>query len=200
MPNDKAQPRCIHGQSVNLYVLPDKLRIELTDEGRADVLNYINNPCAECGVVASRHNFHESNVEGGHREYQLPDEELLYRVPQIQVLAELMEDHLGNGWEMPDAGEIGALTSSPLIAWDVSRDDEGNIDDIGALYWFPNYQIESELETLIRRGFVEFTRAPTEGEGTKDADLKIAYKCETCGFPFTHEDDALKHRCKGERN
>tara|TARA_Y100000310_G_C20451294_1_gene700869 strand:- start:507 stop:803 length:297 start_codon:yes stop_codon:yes gene_type:complete len=43
--------------------------------------------------------------------------------------------------------EVGALTNSPLLL-DASTE---------TVYWFPNYQIENPIETLLEVGAVRFT-------------------------------------------
>ena len=82
-----------------------------------------------------------------------------------QLWAELMEDINGEGsFEMldpigTDYSDIGALTSSPIIALDVERDEEGNILNTGAVFYFPNYMIENELLTLMESGRLVFRKA-----------------------------------------
>src|ERR1700722_17299367 len=64
------------------------------------------------------------------------------------VLYDLLEYHLCKGWEMIRPEEIGALTSAPIISDDVARNDDGDIIEIGSVYWFPNYQILSPSSEL----------------------------------------------------
>src|SRR5438094_504103 len=62
------------------------------------------------------------------------------------VLYALLEEHLGNGWEWIRPEELGALTSAPILSDECSRDEQGLLDQVGAVYWFPRYQIESPVE------------------------------------------------------
>ena len=75
------------------------------------------------------------------------------------TLQDLLEDHLGNGWEWVQPEELGALTSAPILSEDCRRDDEGWLIEVGAVYWFPNYQILSPVAELLRVGHVSFDRA-----------------------------------------
>ena len=76
------------------------------------------------------------------------------------ILADLLEDHLANGWELPE--DIGALTSAPILSDSAQRDDQGKLTKIGDCYWFPDYAVTSELEEMLDKGFVNFALAPSE--------------------------------------
>jgi len=69
------------------------------------------------------------------------------------ALAELLEDHFGNGWEIVLPEEIGALTSAPILSDEITRDDCGRVEDVGIVYWYPEYQVTDEIEEL-RKGLV----------------------------------------------
>jgi len=72
------------------------------------------------------------------------------------ALETLLEDHLGNGWEMVAPKEIGALTSSPILSDEVERDQEGELADVGRVFWYPEYQVCDEIEELRKRLVVVF--------------------------------------------
>jgi hypothetical protein len=72
------------------------------------------------------------------------------------ALAELLEDHLGNGWEILLPEEIGALTSAPILSHEVARDQEGKVEDVGIVYWYPEYQVRDEIEELREKHVVLF--------------------------------------------
>ena len=80
------------------------------------------------------------------------------------ILLDMLEDHLCNGWEMVPPEDIGALTSAPILSEEVVRDDYGTLVSVGKVYWFPNYQIECELETMLETGEVFFPAAQEETE------------------------------------
>jgi len=75
------------------------------------------------------------------------------------TLYDLLENCLCNGWEWIRPEEIGALTSAPILSDDCSRDDSGLLGQIGAVYWFEKYQIQSPGEELLRVGHVDFDKA-----------------------------------------
>lgn len=58
--------------------------------------------------------------------------------------------------------DIGALTNAPILTDDLEVDDQGVKTVRGRVWWFPNYQIESFAETLIKTGKVTFQLAPEE--------------------------------------
>lgn len=77
-------------------------------------------------------------------------------------VADVLEasQYLGNNW-FDCTGLIG-LTCSPIIGYDVEIDDNGKYiftSEGTKLWWFPNYMIESEWETLLNNGSVLFIQA-----------------------------------------
>lgn len=54
---------------------------------------------------------------------------------------------------------VSALTESPILTDDILYDLEDSPTVSGTVWWFPNYQVESFAETLIRDGRVVFTAA-----------------------------------------
>lgn len=95
-------------------------------------------------------------------------QEILGRVTHLDhgFLAETLEY---TGWQpnghlyQVQPEWIAALTDAPILANDLIYPDDGNpwVPPKGKIWWFPNYQIESFAETLIRDGRVVFTAAPT---------------------------------------
>jgi hypothetical protein len=75
-------------------------------------------------------------------------------------MREFFEWETCNGWEWIAPEEIGALTNSPILSDCVDRDDQGLLARVGVVYWFPNYQIESAIQTLSVTGKVIFTGVP----------------------------------------
>lgn len=81
-----------------------------------------------------------------------------WSVPEDSIWSDLFEDIRGNSGIDWLTGEIG-LTGAPIIGMEVERDDNGDLEETGNVYWFPNYCIESPLETLLNTGRVVFTKA-----------------------------------------
>jgi len=71
-------------------------------------------------------------------------------------LHDLFEHQTCNGWEWIEAYEINALTSAPILSCEGERDDDGELVKIGRIYWFPNYAVESLVQTLYDTGVVKF--------------------------------------------
>lgn len=88
-----------------------------------------------------------------------------WKKPYDYIWWELFEYYTCNGGPEPlnpeseDYARLGALTDAPIIAYDVERDDMNDLISVGRVFWFPNYVIESELETLLTQGEVVFQSA-----------------------------------------
>lgn len=89
-------------------------------------------------------------VEEAERFLQLAPNDALY---------ELLEDYLCNGWAFVPPEKIGALTDSPILTDEIAYGDSGSIEYIGSVWWFPQYQVENEIETLLKKGKVVFSLA-----------------------------------------
>jgi hypothetical protein len=83
-------------------------------------------------------------------------EEALIPIEVYEILD--FDGRLGNGWS-DLTGEVG-LTDSPIIAYNVSRNDEGDLEihDDSEIYYFSNYMIENPWETLHTTGKVVFQK------------------------------------------
>jgi hypothetical protein len=86
------------------------------------------------------------------------EELLASNLPHINVMLELLEHHLCNGWEALRPEEIGMMTGCELIlSDDVDRDDEHAVLRVGHIYWHPNYMMVDELEALCATGTFTLT-------------------------------------------
>lgn len=126
------------GNLVTLDIRPDGLHIKLEPEGReyleSEILDrYIDNSPA-------------------------------WKEPHSVIIWELLERYAVNGGPellsdgAGDYNAIGALTGAPIIAYDVERNDRNELINVGDVFWFPNYAVESELETLLEKGEVVFQK------------------------------------------
>jgi len=70
------------------------------------------------------------------------------------IMSNLLEDHFGNGWDEVQPEEVGALTSAMLISNTVVRNDDGDLVSVERIYWDPNYQVRSTVETLAKKGSI----------------------------------------------
>ena len=117
-----------------------------------------------CGFYVDLENTDEGNLEivlnaDGQKEFKTIEE--IRSAHGIDAALEtLLEDHLGNGWEIVPPQEIGALTSSPILSDEVERDDEGKVREVGRVYWYPDYQVRDEIEALRERLVVVFHGVP----------------------------------------
>ena len=71
---------------------------------------------------------------------------------------ELFEYQLCNGWNLVQPEQIGALTEAPILSDDIAHDDNGNIENIGTIYWFPDYMIIDFAKQLLEKGETIFVR------------------------------------------
>lgn len=78
------------------------------------------------------------------------------------ILLEIGEYHFCNGWEMLRPEQIGALTDSPILAYNCGFDEkseEVRIDNNTKIFWFPEYQVCDFFECLCKYGYVVFQKA-----------------------------------------
>lgn len=64
------------------------------------------------------------------------------------ILADLLEDFMGNGWSWIRPEDIGVLTSANIISDEAAFSDSGNLIECGTVYAFMDYQIKLEIEEL----------------------------------------------------
>lgn len=67
----------------------------------------------------------------------------------------------GNGWYLlsdDEKSQLGHLTEAPMIGYDVEVDDDCVMTGEGDFWYFPNYMIENEIETLFETGQVIFKK------------------------------------------
>lgn len=111
--------------------------------------------------ITENGNLKISLTEDGREELQdmLENQEVLH----INMWTDLCEYDMCNGGYTIIAPEyVGALTDSVLFVHqdNVEYPDTGNPHLTSAdapVYWFPNYMVENELETLLKEGHVIFT-------------------------------------------
>ncbi len=58
--------------------------------------------------------------------------------------------------------KIGALTSAPIIAYQVDRDDNGDLQNVQKVWWYPWYETKDPVEELIKHGKVIFENGELE--------------------------------------
>ena len=73
-------------------------------------------------------------------------------------LSEMIEWQLGNGWSWVRPEDIGALTDAPILSDDIEYDDHGNVVSVGAVYWYPHYDIADPSVQLLTDGYIDFVR------------------------------------------
>lgn len=129
------------GNLVTLEICDDGLHIKLEPEGREFLESQIDSkPNDDCKFY-------------------------IWDMESERMLWELMEYYVCNGGPEPISTEsndrvfLGALTAAPIIAYDVDRNDQGDLVSVGRVFWFPNYMVEGELDTLFETGEVVFQEA-----------------------------------------
>lgn len=73
------------------------------------------------------------------------------------LFIDLLEKAFCNSeWEFIRPEEIGALTDSFILSNTATRDDQGKLQSIDSVYWYPDYQIKSEGGELAEYGKIVF--------------------------------------------
>ncbi len=73
-----------------------------------------------------------------------------------EIFMELIDYQLANGWYVVLPSQIRTQTQSLILSNAVTYDEYGNVVNIGAAYWYPNYRRESYTAALFKEGFVTF--------------------------------------------
>lgn len=79
------------------------------------------------------------------------------------LMADLLEE---TGWgnnghfEMVLPETVNALTDGILLSDEIGRNEQGDIDYVGNVWWDSNYQVKHFAETLLRDGICFFLAAP----------------------------------------
>jgi hypothetical protein len=84
-------------------------------------------------------------------DYEILDDALIVRLPadaDVDELAEALAPMLENGWEWITPEEIGALTDAPIISDEATRDDYGNLSELGRVFWYSSYMILDPVEEM----------------------------------------------------
>lgn len=134
----------------------------VTDRDRTEHYRYIDIQKVKNGLKVSINQQGIEEVE--ELRGQRPDQ------PDYSIWADLFEDVQGNSEYIfhSDMGESGfGLTSAEGITDGYHYGDKGGFDTdfpkSAKVYWFPNYQVESALDTMIDTGSVIFTEAKAAG-------------------------------------
>lgn len=75
----------------------------------------------------------------------------------FETLLEFTESYWTNGWGVTTGDLLGQLTECPIIAEDLTIEDDGSNTLNGKAWYFGNYMVENEIETILENGFIEFT-------------------------------------------
>lgn len=98
----------------------------------------------------------ELRVTETHLELIPDDSEAL---EDASTLNEALEYHLANGWDIVDPSEVGALTDGTIISQEVQRNDDGEIQNIGTIYWDKQYETVDTLAELKAGKTVKWIKA-----------------------------------------
>lgn len=92
----------------------------------------------------------------------------LHKQNYYDLIHEIFQRMLGEGWELLSPEQLGALTDCYLIlGYDLrypeNPDEDGNcdpiIEDDSDIWWFGDYQIYSETEELAHKGYLVLNKA-----------------------------------------
>ncbi len=120
------------------------------------------------------------------------DRDVILAQPWISAFCDLTAPlrERGTGWDIVDPAEIGDLTDAPMLSDDVTVEDDGTRVVYGSVWYFPRYQIEDPIETLLDHGEVIFELGHKPGEVVQQKYQKGRYggdpgairtHCASCG-------------------
>lgn len=81
------------------------------------------------------------------------------RLTDNDIFVELTEYYWCNGWDRIRPGDLALFDDYRIaFAQDRIEDDYGNLLDLGSVYTYDNYQIDSEVDAMLRDGYVVLTK------------------------------------------
>ena len=83
-------------------------------------------------------------------------EELREKFGISVVLHQALEAYWANGWYIGTANQLWQMSESPVICEEGYVEDNGSNTLHGKAWYFPNYMIEDEIETILEKGYVDF--------------------------------------------
>lgn len=75
-----------------------------------------------------------------------------------EILLELIDEHLMNGWKIIPPEQIRALRNLLILSNSVQYDKNGNISHLDSAYWHPNDQLGVVSKILLQHGSVIFEK------------------------------------------
>lgn len=80
--------------------------------------------------------------------------------PEARDIEQAFEEYViaDKGWQWVAPEQIGAMTSAPIFG-DVSMNDQGDVEEIHQIWWYPEYETKNYAEELLTKGTVKFTHA-----------------------------------------
>lgn len=116
-------------------------------------------------AIVANHNLMQEWAEFTHKKEARPRDLKLGTTGSFLALDSLLEDLYEQGLitvlSDHDLSDLGALTSGPVLAIDLERNEDGTLIGIGETWWFERYQVEDEIETLIKTGVVIIPKTPS---------------------------------------
>ena len=61
---------------------------------------------------------------------------------------EALESLIENGWDYVQPSEIGALTDSTILSDEAERNDYGDLQSVGRIFWDADYMVENPLDAM----------------------------------------------------
>ncbi len=135
------------------------LHIVITGEGRDRLTDLIESDTLECVTLwCGTMDKCDCTDERKQRSIQFGKD---HRTIWLDLLDDVRADSDIEFLSDGDIAELGHLTDAPMIVAGYDTGEQGRIIAyaITDTFWFPNYAIESELQTLYTQGFVEFQNA-----------------------------------------
>ncbi len=88
------------------------------------------------------------------------DEEGKFKDTDDNIFLDLIEYHICNGYTMVRPEQIGALTEANIISDGIIDEETTKEEFENTKFWYFNeYMIISELQSLLNAGYVTFTKA-----------------------------------------
>jgi hypothetical protein len=82
--------------------------------------------------------------------------EMIDKHGEMSILYDATESYWANGWGVTSADRLWQMSEAPVIVEDYTVEDDGSVTLYGKAWYFSNYMIESAIETMLEKGYVDF--------------------------------------------
>jgi len=145
--------------------------------------------CGHCGKDMNESDGGSLPTEWGTLHYRISDDGITFYIDDtfdkaglkeeadqkglFHVESELFDHLMANGWDWIRPEDVGGLTDAPIISDSAIYNDQGELESVDYVYWYPNYQVGSIVDDLVDSDESFWPKVQGEKEESIDEDQKL---------------------------